>query len=173
MSGRFGAFILGIIATILLLFVGGYLFVTSGGVPMETTAKPLPLEETVAGLAIRASLRGAADQKNPLPLNDDNLMAGAKTYKDNCGFCHGVPGQPAAAAAKSMFPPPPQLFEHDEMVTDDPEGVPFWIITHGIRLSGMPGFASALSDEQRWQLAMLLTHADKLPPAVQSVLSAH
>jgi mono/diheme cytochrome c family protein len=58
-------------------------------------------------------------------------------------------------------------------MTDDPEGVTFWIATHGIRLSGMPGFASTLSDEQRWQVTMLLAHADKLPPAVQSALSAH
>lgn len=173
MSGRFGAFILGIIVAIALLFVGGYFFITNGGAPMETTAKPLPLEATVAGLAIRASLRGAADVKDPLPVNDDNLLAGAKTYKENCAPCHGAPGNPAGPIAKGMFPPPPQLFEHDEMVTDDPEGIPFWIITHGIRLSGMPGFASALTDEQRWQLAMLLTHADKLPPATQSELSAH
>ncbi len=173
MSGRLGGVILGIIITVAAIFVGGYLFITSGGVPMETTAAPLPLEETVAGLAIKASLRGAADQKDPLPLNDDNLVAGAKTFKDNCAPCHGVPGQRAGAIAKGMFPPPPQLFEHDEMVTDDPEGVTFWKVTHGIRLSGMPGFASTLSDEQRWQVAMLLAHADKLPAEVQSGLAAH
>lgn len=39
-------------------------------------------------------------------------------------------------------------------------------ICHGMRLSGMPGFAGILSNEQRWQLAMLVAHADKLPPAV-------
>ena len=173
MSGHLGGIILGIIITVAAIFVGGYLFIISGGVPMETTAAPLPLEATVAGLAIKASLRGAADQKDPLALNDDNLVAGAKTFKDNCAPCHGLPGQRAGAIAKGMFPPPPQLFEHDEMVTDDPEGVTFWVVTHGIRLSGMPGFATTLSDEQRWQVAMLLAHADKLPPAVQSALTAH
>lgn len=173
MSARLGGFILGIITTIVILFVGGYMFITAGGVPMETTAAPLPLEETVAKLALNASLRGSADQKDPLALNDDNLLAGAKTFKENCAPCHGTPGQRAGAIAKGMFPPPPQLFEHDEMVTDDPEGETFWKVTHGIRLSGMPGFAKTLPDQQRWQLAMLLSHADKLSPAVQSALSAH
>ncbi|MGC1678487.1 MAG: hypothetical protein WA740_13245 [Candidatus Binataceae bacterium] len=56
------------------------------------------------------------------------------------------------------------------MVTDDPEGVTFWKITNGIRLSGMPGFVSVLSEEQRWQLAMLLAHADKIPPSVRTAL---
>jgi mono/diheme cytochrome c family protein len=67
-----------------------------------------------------------------------------------------------------MFPPPPQLFEKDDMVTDDPEGVTYWKVTHGIRLSGMPGFASTLSDTQRWQVTMLLAHADKLSRAAQA-----
>ncbi len=173
MSGRLGAFILGMIAAVVILFIGGYLFITAGGVPMETTAAPLPLEETVANLALKASLRGAADQKDPLALNDDNLLAGAKTFKEHCAPCHGIPGHRADAIAKGMFPSPPQLFEHDEMVTDDPEGVTFWKVTHGIRLSGMPGFANILSEQQRWQVTMLLSQADKLSPAIESALSAH
>ncbi len=173
MSGRLGAFVLGMITTIVILLIGGYLFITGGGAPMETTAAPLPFEETVANLAIKASLRGASDRKDPLESNDDNLLAGAKTYKENCAGCHGGPAQADNPFAKAMFPPAPQLLQHDEMVTDYPEGVTFWKVTHGIRLSGMPGFASMLSDQQRWQVTMLLARADKLPPAVQAVLSAH
>ncbi len=70
--------------------------------------------------------------------------------------------------SKAMFPPPPQLFEKQDMVTDDPEGTTYWKVTHGIRLSGMPGFADILSDTQRWQVTMLLAHADKLPPEAQA-----
>ena len=173
MSARLGGFILGMIITIAMLFIGAYLFIAAGGVPMATAAAPLPFEETVANLALKANLRGAAEQKDPLVLNDDNLLAGARTFKENCAACHGVPGARAGAIAKGMFPPPPQLFEHDEMLTDDPEGETYWKVTHGIRLSGMPGFASTLSDQQRWQVTILLAHADKLPAAVQSALSAH
>lgn len=57
------------------------------------------------------------------------------------------------------------------MVTDDPEGVTYWKATHGIRLSGMPGFGATLSDTQRWQVTMLVAHADQLSPAVQAALS--
>jgi hypothetical protein len=72
-----------------------------------------------------------------------------------------------------MFPHPPQLFNGNEMVTDDPEGVTFWKVTHGIQLSGMPAFGESLIDEQRWQVTMLLAHADKLPLSVQSALSGN
>jgi thiosulfate dehydrogenase len=56
------------------------------------------------------------------------------------------------------------------MVTDDPEGSTYWKVTHGIRLSGMPAFAKTLSDTQRWQITMLVAHADKLSPAVEAEL---
>ena len=135
---------------------------------MATTASPLPLEKTVAKMALRASIGNAGDQKDPLPFDDGNMVAAVKTYKEHCAVCHGVPGQPRTAISKGMFPSPPQLFEKEEMVTDDPEGATYWKVTHGIRLSGMPGFESTLSDTQRWQVTMLVTHADKLSGAVQT-----
>ena len=137
---------------------------------MDTTAPPLPLEKTVAGMALRASMGNAADQKNPLAFNDDTMLAGARQYKQNCAVCHGIPGQPPPAIAKGMFPDPPQLFEKRGMVTEDPEGDTFWKVTHGIRLSGMPGFQSTLSDTERWQLTTLVAHADRLSPAVLAEL---
>jgi mono/diheme cytochrome c family protein len=70
-----------------------------------------------------------------------------------------------------MFPPPPQLLEKADMVTSDPEGETFWKVTHGIRLSGMPGFADTLSEKQRWQVTMFVSHADKLPSAVGPVFN--
>lgn len=164
-------FFLGVVITILALVVGGYLFVHSGGVSLATTAPPLPMEKTVAEMALRASIGTAANQKDPLPFNESNIVAGAKVYKEHCAVCHGALEQAPTAISKGMFPPPPQLLEKADMMTDDPEGETFWKVTHGIRLSGMPGFANSLSDTQRWQVTMIVRYADKLPPAAQSVLA--
>ena len=57
--------------------------------------------------------------------------------------------------------------EKEDMMTGDPEGETYWKVTHGIRLSGMPGFGSALSDTERWQVTMLVKHADNIPPAAK------
>lgn len=170
MSSRFGWFVLGGVAALAAFFAGGYLFIKAGGVSMETTAPLLPMEATVAKMALRASIGDAAEVKNPLPFNEANMLAGAHEFKEHCAFCHGLPGQPRPDAAAGMFPIPPQLFEAKYMVTEDPEGVTHWKVTHGIRLSGMPGFEKTLSDTKRWQVAMLVAHADKLSPAVQAVL---
>ncbi len=136
---------------------------------MATTAQPLPLEKAVAKMALRESIGNAADLKDPLPFDDSSMLAGVNAYKQqHCAVCHGAPGQARTAISKGMFPSPPQLFEKEDMVTDDPEGVTYWKLTHGIRLSGMPGFADTLSDTQRWQVTMLVAHADKISPTVQA-----
>jgi len=163
-------FFLGIVVTILALAVGGYLFVRNGGVSLATTAPPLPMEKTIAEMALRASIGAAASQKDPLPFNEGNLVAGANVYKEHCAVCHGALAQARTAISKGMFPPPPQLLEKADMMTDDPEGETYWKVTHGIRLTGMSGFESTLSDTQRWQVTMIVRYADKLPPAAQSVL---
>jgi thiosulfate dehydrogenase len=163
-------FLLGVIVALLALGLGGYLFVKSGGVSLATSAAPLPLERTVAGMALSASIGNARDTKNPLPLDDTNLLAAAHTYDENCAVCHSGPGHPKTILAKGMFPPPPQFFEKADMLTDDPQGATYWKITNGIRLSGMPGFGATLSDTERWQVTLLLQQADKLPAAVQAAL---
>src|ERR1039458_68680 len=171
MSSHMKWFVLGIVITLVFLAGGAYLFVQAGGISMETTAPPLPLEKTVAGMALNASMGHAADRKNPLPFNDGTMLVAARIFKQNCAVCHGIPGQPPTLISKGMFPPPPQLFAKQELVTGDPEGETFWKVTHGIRLSGMPGFGSTLSDTERWQVTTLVAHADKVSPAVQAELS--
>lgn len=138
---------------------------------MAATAKPLPFEVTVAHMALYASTASAAKLRDPLQFNDANLTAGARQFRTHCSFCHGLPGERTPPfAAVGMFPKPPQLFAPDQMVTDDPEGVTYWKLTHGIRLSGMPSFAPTLSDTERWQITMLVSHADKLPPGALTAL---
>jgi mono/diheme cytochrome c family protein len=158
-------FFLGVALTIIAIIAGGYLFVRGGGVSLATTAPPLPLEKTVAELALRASIGKAGALKDPLPVDDENMLAGVKTYKEHCAICHGTAGRPPTAIANGMFPVPPELFDKKDMM-DDPEGETYWKVTHGIRLSGMPGFGSTLSDTERWQVTMLVAHADHLSAAV-------
>ena len=163
-------FLLGVLFTLLVIVGGGYLLLLSGKVSLATTAEPLPLEKDLAELTLDANVRSAKNQANPLPRNDENMLAAAKEYKEHCVFCHGAPERLRPPLATMMMPKPPQLFDKDDMVTDDPEGEIFWIISNGIRLSGMPGFGDHLEEKERWQIAMLLKNADKLPAAVQAEL---
>lgn len=161
---------LGILIGFFVLFpLAAYSYVRLGFLSLATTAKPFPFEEMMARTALHESVGTAKDAKDPLPVTDDNLLRGATEYREHCAVCHGLPDQKKTLIAEGMFPPPPQLFDGHEMVTDDPEGSTFWKISNGIRLSGMPRFNS-LSETERWQITMLLKNADKLPAAVQAKL---
>lgn len=164
------AFIVGLILGLLIPAIGAYCYFRYGYAPVATASAPMPFEKTAARMALKARISKEAPKDSPIQPTEQNLIGGAKVYVDNCAFCHGWPNQPASKAAKGMFPLPPQLFNKDEMVTDDPVGVTYWKVKNGIRMTGMPGFGEMLSDNEIWQLSELLKNADKLPPSLAAVL---
>lgn len=161
-------FLVGILFGFCLPLLGAYLFVVSGSMPVATKGQPLPLEKYLARKALHAAMDPEAGKPSPLPADEANLLAGAKVYLAQCAVCHGELGQPESKIAQGMFPHPPQLLPPKKGVTDDPVGEIYWKVKNGIRLTGMPGYVSSLSDNEMWQVSLLLLHADKLPePALQ------
>ncbi len=73
---------------------------------------------------------------------------------------------------KWLFPRPPQFFEPNQGLTEDPIGEVFWSVKNGMRLTGMPGFDESLSETEIWQASQFLLSADKLPPSAQQVLTS-
>ncbi|MBV9271770.1 MAG: c-type cytochrome [Candidatus Eremiobacteraeota bacterium] len=163
-------FLLGIVAVLVLLGAGGYVAVKNGVMPANADATPSALEKWMARSSLHATLaREAPKGPNPLPVTDENIIAGIKIYAEDCAVCHGDKSKKATAIAAGLYQKPPQLA--DDGVEDDPEGVTFWRVKHGIRLTGMPSYSRDLSDKQIWQVSMFLKHMDKLSPAAQQVWS--
>jgi len=167
-----GKLIVGVILGVIIVPIAFYLYCKSGTAPAAASDPPLPMEKKFASAALHAAVDRQAPKTVPIQADEGNLVAGAHVYRDNCAVCHGLPGEKAPAMASLMFPQAPQLFEKKHMVTDDPPSETYWKARNGIRLSGMPGFQTALSDEQLWQVSLLLAGADKLPPAAQQALTA-
>jgi thiosulfate dehydrogenase len=165
-------FLIGLILGFLAVPLGFYALARLGKIPVATSAPPMPMERMLAGTALHARLKGEAPTAPAIEASAGTYLAGADIYKQHCAVCHGLSGGKPTAIAKGMFPAPPQLLEPDEMVTDDPPGVTFWKAKNGIRLTGMPGFHASLSDEQLWQVSLLLAHADKLPEKAKQAVAA-
>jgi thiosulfate dehydrogenase len=162
---------IGIIATLAVLLALGYAAVRLGAIPANADSKPPAIERWVARTSLHAALgREAPRTPNPLALTDDNLVAGIKLYGANCAVCHGTADGTASNVAKGLYQHPPQLAS--DGVEDDPDGVTYWKIYHGIRLTGMPSFGHALDDRQIWQLTLFLKHMDALPPGPQRAWKA-
>lgn len=165
-------FIAGIVVAILVALVGGYVLLQSGLIPANADSKPGGLELWAAGTSLDATLRDQAPKgPNPVALTNANLIEGIGLYGQHCAICHGTAAGTSSTSpvAKGLYPAPPQLGE--DGVEDDPEGVSYWKIKHGIRLTGMPAWGSNLTDQQIWTLALFLKHMDKLPPSAQQVWS--
>jgi thiosulfate dehydrogenase len=161
-------FLLGVLATIIVVAVCGYIVLRSGLVPANADGEPGWLETWAASTSLDATLdREAPSGVNPVALTDDNLVSGVELYGRHCAICHGTAKGNASAStvAKGLYPQPPQLAT--DGVEEDPEGFSFWKIKHGIRWTGMPSWGSTLTDTQIWTLALFLKNMDKLPPAAQ------
>lgn len=158
----------GILLTLAVTLIGAYALVQSGLIPANADAQPGRLETWMARTSLDSTLRREApDSQNPVALTEQNLLDGVHLFAQNCAICHGAAKGEASPSpiAKGLYQKPPQFATHG--VEDDPEGVSFWKIKHGIRLTGMPSFGYSLSDQEIWTLALFLGHMDKLPPAVQ------
>lgn len=160
--------IVGIVIGLLVLPLGAYIYLKAGMAPVATSAPPLPFERWAARTALHVRIDKEMPKDSPVVANDATYLAGAHVYRAQCAVCHGLPGQPDTEISKGMFPVVPQLWKHG--VDDDPPGETYWKVANGIRLTGMPGFKGALTEEQMWQVSQMLANAPKLPQPVMDLL---
>jgi thiosulfate dehydrogenase len=164
-------FVLGIVSSFVGIALCAYIGVKAGALPANADAKPSKLERWMASTSLHATTaREAPRDPNPMALNDANLIAGIRVYAQNCAVCHGAADGNPSAIARGLYQHPPQLAK--DGVEDDPEGVTYWKVDHGIRFTGMPSFGGSLKTGQIWQVTLFLKHMDALPPAAKRAWSA-
>ncbi len=163
--------VLGVLLGLVGVFVGAYLYFSTGRAPVAVSAPEMPFERKFAGMALHAYMNKLPHMNPAVPEDEKNFLEGAKVYKENCAVCHGLPGEPRTAIADGMFPKPPQLFKGTG-VTDDEGWETYWKVANGIRMTGMPGFKERLSETKMWQVSVLMKNADKISPAVKAELSS-
>lgn len=171
-----GRFLVGIVIGLLiapLLVLGWFKW---GNPPVAVSDPPLPFERQIVSMPRKARIDREMVATPPIQPDEQNLVAGAEIYRDDCATCHGMHGQPSPFAAH-MFPRALQLWQKHHNgnvvgVSDDPPGETYWKVANGIRLTGMPAFDKILSEMQMWQVSVLLANADKpLPPEAVSILN--
>ncbi|MGA9063294.1 MAG: cytochrome c [Terracidiphilus sp.] len=164
-------FLLGFATAVILVFAAGFCYLRFGFVDPRADIPVNSLEGAISMPSLDAAIdRRAPEARSPVPATDNNLIAGMKLYQTNCSSCHGDIGHPHGVFADALYPRAPQFVED---APDMPENQNFYILQHGIRLSGMPAWRNVLSEQQMWEVTVFMSHMDKLPPQVSAAWKAN
>jgi mono/diheme cytochrome c family protein len=143
---------------LVFLAVAGLAFLYSGLYDVAATAPDWPVTRWALQTARTRSIEThAADIPVPPGLDDPaKLLVGAEHFAAHCAVCHGAPGVPKGDIAHGLNPQPPDLTDASDRYTP-PEL--FWILKHGIKMTGMPSWGDH-SDDELWATVAFL---EKLP----------
>jgi hypothetical protein len=92
--------------------------------------------------------------------NETSIRLGAGNYDAMCTACHLRPSVEESELSVGLYPKPPPWRELGKV---DPQEA-FWIIKHGIKMSGMPAWGKSMSDEHIWNIVAFLPKLPELTP---------
>lgn len=142
--------VLGALSAIGFVYIGAY---NISAVDQHTSPVYKLLE-----YAMRKSVQlRTASIEVPELRNEQRIANGAAIYREHCVQCHGAPGVPPEAFSLGLLPAPANMvaaareWEAPEL---------YWIIRHGIKMSGMPAWEFRMPDDDLWAVVSFL---GKLP----------
>ena len=154
----FPRWLLGLIGLAIVCAVAVTLFVQSG---LYDIGADVPHSEPVARLIDAVRIRSVAVRAEnvvrPADLGDPKrIAAGAGLYAEMCSGCHLAPGMEPSEISQGLYPRAPALTKPTGLTPEQE----FWVIKHGIKMSGMAAWGVTHSDKLIWDMVAFI---DKLP----------
>ena len=108
------------------------------------------------------SISTRADDIKVPPLDDEALIrSGAGNFNSMCVSCYLNPGAADTELSRGLYPTPPTW---TELGTVDPRQA-FWVVKHGVKMSGMPAWGKSMDDEYIWGMVALMQQFPKMTAA--------
>ena len=154
----------GLLAALVGIALAAGAFIVTTGV--SARPDPIALEaltaRTVRGIAIRMRVGGLSD---PVPVTEATVMEGMEHFADHCSVCHGNDGSGNTEMGRGLYPRAPDMRLPATQNLSDAEL--FYIIENGVRLTGMPGWATGTKagETSSWHLVHFIRHLPKLTAA--------
>jgi mono/diheme cytochrome c family protein len=153
------AFISLLIAALLGLG-GAALIVRAGLYDVAASSSHTQWVHSLLETAMHHSVRWHARNMQPPPTRRDDTahdathdtasLRGAACYREHCLSCHGAPGIAPGPLSLGMQPlPGPLVDAADKWAL----GEIYWIVLHGIKMSGMPAWSHRLPEADLWAVA--------------------
>ena len=165
---------LGALALAVLLFLVALFVVLTGSYNVAADERHTPLVGWATSTTMRNSVQSRAGDLTAPAFTPAMVMKGGGEYKAMCQHCHGGVGTGREEWAEGMLPNPPALAGAAKDWT--PEEV-FWLVKHGVKMSGMPAFGGSHDDRTIWSIAAFVkampTMSAEQYAAVPSEKSGH
>lgn len=142
--------------------IGVFLFVKSGIFNVGASSPHTKLTEWVTHETMIHSIRNHARKiEPPVHTSAAQLVAGFCAYETHCVACHGAASVTRQPWVGGMEPQPPYLLDETQRFTP---GELFWIVSNGIKMTGMPRWRESMSNRQIWNIVAWLEVSRNLPP---------
>jgi len=153
--------IIWLLGLLVLVVVGTGVFVWSGAYNIAADDPHWPLTEFAMETARERSIAAHASGIAVPVLDDESMIrGGAGNYDAMCAGCHLQPGVEQTELSDGLFPAPPNLGRRRSA---DPAAA-FWVIKHGIKMSGMPAWGKNMDDESIWGMVAFLRQLPEISP---------
>ena len=152
-----------IVASALLVLVGVAAIWIYAGLYNIAADVPHPqpvywLLETIGDRSVVARARDVVVPKN---LNDPSRISrGAGQYADMCSGCHLAPGMKRTEISRGLYPRAPELRHKTDLTPAEQ----FWIVKHGVKMTGMPAWGVTHDDELLWDVVAFVRKLPELTP---------
>lgn len=142
--------------------LGAYAVIEGGWYDVAANRQHWQPVHTMLEQAMHASVRRRAGGISPPPLDEpDMITRGAAMYRSHCVACHGGPGVAQEKFGQSMQPVPGPLV--DAARRWKPAEM-YWIIRHGVKMSGMPAWEYHMAEQDLWATVAFLAELPRMTP---------
>ena len=127
-----------------------------------------PFTHTLIGYARERSIAARmAQMRVPDLAEPARIASGAGNYNAMCVSCHLKPGLAATELSAALYPRPLDL----SRTRSSNPARDFWIVKHGIKMSGMPAWGKSMNDGYLWGMVAFLQQLPQLTPAAYAELA--
>jgi mono/diheme cytochrome c family protein len=158
-TGRCWVLVTGLLLVLVgAAWVGIYAGLYNIGADVPHTQSIYWLIETVRERSIAVRAR---DIVVPKDLEDANRISkGAGQYAEMCSGCHLAPGMKRTEISRGLYPRAPELRRQTDLTSAEQ----FWIVKHGVKMTGMPAWGVTHQDELLWDLVAFVRKLPELTP---------
>jgi len=148
-----------LVVLLVLAGIGAGAFIGLGIYNVAADDPHWPITYRVMETLRSRSISSRADDIQVPALDDEALVrSGAGNFDSMCVGCHLSPGASDTELSLGLYPTPPTW---SELGLVDPREA-FWVVKHGVKMSGMPAWGKSMDDKYIWGMVALMQQFPKM-----------